>query len=132
MLLSGDANGVTEGIVLADGDRPLANAIQLQVAHAAPVVGDIDVYVLEPGESVEGSDPAIPDLEYPLSGIAPVLAALKADRRSKHALYVLEESRRKESRLDTVEALARENNVDVIQVEKGLLNEAVNDRPHQD
>ena len=31
-------------------------------------------------------------------GIAPVLAALKADRRSKHALYVLEESRRKESR----------------------------------
>jgi 21S rRNA (GM2251-2'-O)-methyltransferase len=64
-------------------------------------------------------------------GIAPVLAALKADRRSKHALYVLEESRRKESRLDAVEELARETNVDVIQVEKGLLNEAVNDRPHQ-
>ena len=64
-------------------------------------------------------------------GIAPVLAALKADRRDIKALYVLEESRRKESRLDSVEALARENNVDVIQVEKGLLNEAVNDRPHQ-
>ena len=64
-------------------------------------------------------------------GIAPVLAALKADRRSKHALYVLEESRRKESRLDAVEALARENDVEIIQVEKGLLNEAVNDRPHQ-
>ena len=64
-------------------------------------------------------------------GIAPVLAALKADRRSKHALYVLEESRRKESRLDAVEALASEKDVDVIQVEKGLLNEAVNDRPHQ-
>ena len=64
-------------------------------------------------------------------GIAPVLAALKADRRSLKALYVLEESRRKESRLDAVEALAVENNVDVIQVEKGLLNEAVNDRPHQ-
>ncbi len=78
LLLSGDANGVTEGIVLADGDRPLANAIQLQVAHAAPVVGDIDVYVLEPGESVEGSDPAIPDLEYPLSGIAPVLAGSRS------------------------------------------------------
>ena len=64
-------------------------------------------------------------------GIAPVLAALKADRRDIKALYVLEESRRKESRLDAVEALASENNVDVIQVEKGLLNEAVNDRPHQ-
>ena len=64
-------------------------------------------------------------------GIAPVLAALKAGRRSKHSLYVLEESRRKESRLDTVEALARENDVDIVQVEKGLLNEAVNDRPHQ-
>ena len=64
-------------------------------------------------------------------GIAPVLAALKAGRRSKHALYVLEESRRKESRLDAVEALARENDVDIVQVEKGLLNEAVNDRPHQ-
>ena len=64
-------------------------------------------------------------------GIAPVLAALKADRRSKYALYVLEESRRKESRLDAVEALARENDVEIIQVEKGLLNEAVNDRPHQ-
>ena len=33
--------------------------------------------------------------------------------------------------MDTVEALARQNDVDVIQVEKGLLNEAVNDRPHQ-
>ena len=64
-------------------------------------------------------------------GIAPVLAALKADRRDIKALYVLEESRRKESRLDSVEALASEKNVDVIQVEKGLLNEAVNDRPHQ-
>ena len=33
-------------------------------------------------------------------GIAPVLGALKADRRDIKALYVLEESRRKESRLD--------------------------------
>jgi len=64
-------------------------------------------------------------------GIAPVLAALKADRRDIKALYVLEESRRKESRLDAVEALARENDVEIVQVEKGLLNEAVNDRPHQ-
>jgi len=64
-------------------------------------------------------------------GVTPVLAALRADRRTRHALYVLEDTRRKDGRLDAVEALAHEEGVAVVHVPKDQLNEAVGDRPHQ-
>ena len=72
LLVSGDAQGDTEGVVLVGDSRPIANAVQMDVAHAAPDAGDVDVYVLAAGESVDGNDPTIPDLEYPFFASAQV------------------------------------------------------------
>lgn len=67
LVLSGDAQGQTGGVVVATEPRPIANALLLEVIHAAPGAGDIDAYVLAAGETTANTEPEVTDLEYPFN-----------------------------------------------------------------
>lgn len=74
LVVSGDAQGETDGVVVSSEPRPIANSLPLEVIHAAPSAGDVDLYILEAGETLANSEPVVAGLEYPANGSTRVAA----------------------------------------------------------
>ena len=83
---------------------------------------------------LEEQDEEHPGSDY-VHGVSPVLAALRAGRRSFHRLFVQETmdlSKRKDAAaLAQIEAMALEHDCDIVRVDKGRLNTMSDNRPHQ-
>jgi hypothetical protein len=55
---------VQELVLLDDTDRPAAGQLKIRVVHGSPSAPVVDVYLTEPGESLEGIDPALSNIPF--------------------------------------------------------------------
>lgn len=67
-----EGNSTIVGTLAADDNRPSSSTLQFRVLHGAASSGDVDVYVLAPGQATADRDPQFADLRLGAVGSARV------------------------------------------------------------